>query len=401
MQLLTRPLQMHQVRRSQHLLEGSTSEQQLKLAGRRVRQLEGQVQEELRRHKARLDDLTGQLEAARGVQQAWQRAVRAVKKARATAAERLEAARTVVREREQQVEAVRKDEAGLMLQLEEARVKLREEEEDAAAVAKAWDDFSAEVREAAEKLEGREQEVAAMPQEERADALLQLEAARSVLQEQEAAVAAVLEARGGLAGLLEAARGVVMECQKQVAAVKEAAEDFQLQLEAARGVVRAREEEVAAVEQVHGCVQFLQLANTVVPAEQTPPQQPHQHQQCQQQQQQQQPRSLQHPQLQLQNLGQRYHRQVEAAAPQPQITVREASHQQRTMNSFGRVSGTAAALLCTAKLHLSWHAWHSPCRHWLFQCFVSSNCASTYSKITGCCHGRWCAGVWWWGVLQL
>jgi hypothetical protein len=52
---------------------GSTAEQQLQLAEVRMRVLEGQVVQVRRRHKAQLDDLTGQLEGARGVQLEWGR----------------------------------------------------------------------------------------------------------------------------------------------------------------------------------------------------------------------------------------------------------------------------------------------------------------------------------------
>jgi hypothetical protein len=251
-----------------HQLQGSVAGVELQLAGRRVQELEGQLQEVQRRYKAQLDNLVGQLEAARGVRQAWCTAVA------------LEGAWKVVKEREQQVESARKEEAGLLQHLEAAGVKARAEEEEAGAVTDAWMAFLTELAEAKAKLRQREEELGGVGAEERGGAMSQLEAAKGALKEQEEAVAAILEASGGLGGQLEAARQLVREREEQVAAGKEAARDLQLQLEAARGVVRTREEEVAAVGRRTCCVPFMACVSTAAPARRRP------HLQEQQQQQQ-------------------------------------------------------------------------------------------------------------------
>jgi hypothetical protein len=230
--------------------QGSTAELQLQLAGGRVRELEGQLQEVQRRYKAQVDDLNGQLEAARGVQQTWQGAVGAEREARAKAIALLEGAKAVVREREQILQVARAAEGGLLQRLEVSRAEVRKQEEEAEGITQAWRAFWAELEVAKVKLQQREEEVARMGVEERGGMLLELESARATLRENEAAVAAVMEERGDLGGQLEAARRVVWEQEAEVAAAKAAACDAALQLEEARLGVRVREEEVAAVGQV-------------------------------------------------------------------------------------------------------------------------------------------------------
>jgi chromosome segregation ATPase len=325
--------------------EGSTgvadAETQLQLAGGRVRELEGQVQEARevqRRHKDHLDDLKLQLGAARRVQQAWQRAVGATRDARAKAAAvtegvrrvmGLEDARRVVRKLEQRVEAVRKEEGGLMQRLEDARVGVREQEEEVAAVSKARDEFFMALGEAREKLQQREEEVAGLGEEDGREKLLQVEAARMTLQAQEEAVADVLEARGELGVQLEAARGVARVREEELEAVREASQDLQLQLEAARGLVQEREVEVAAVGRADSCAHRIQLQSTAAPMQQQPQEE------------------QRNPQLQHRTLGQQPH--LMADALQSQDAGRAACHQlPQLQNSSARVSGTDAVMLASS-----------------------------------------------------
>jgi chromosome segregation ATPase len=245
-----------QVCHLESLSDGSTPEEHLQLADGVVAELEGQVQEVQRRHKAELDALMRQLEAARGVQREWQGVVEVVREAKGRAIDLVQAARKTVKELEQQVEVVRKEEASLLQQLEAARVKVRAKEE-VEAVRQAWSGFCAEVAEAKTKLRQREEELASMGKQETED-MLEVESARRVLQEQEQAVAAVLEASGDLGAQLAAAKQTVKDREEEVVVVKEALQGLLLQLEAARGAVWSREEEMASHGGAQGGVQFLQ-----------------------------------------------------------------------------------------------------------------------------------------------